>query len=156
DFILQYSTDGTNYNNFGSYTVIPNADPNPTWSATGAGSSLFTQTIGSGLTSVTALENQTAVYFRLVDNSTTSAINQTVATAATDRVDNFIVTAVQNPTYWNGATTGGAHTGTSDTWKSGTGDSNFNTKADGSGGQGTFNVANPAVFGGTAGHVTLQ
>src|SRR6185295_13795892 len=35
DYILQYSTDGTNFTNFGStYAVAINANPNPVWNST--------------------------------------------------------------------------------------------------------------------------
>jgi hypothetical protein len=42
---------------------------------------------------VTALNNASTVYFRLIDNSTTSASGGTVASTATDRIDNFTITA---------------------------------------------------------------
>ncbi len=67
-FGLQYSTDGTTFTTFGSgYSVLANAAPNPLWNAT-TSSSLYTSTVD--FSSVTALNNDSTVYFRLVDTST--------------------------------------------------------------------------------------
>jgi VCBS repeat-containing protein len=91
DFKLAYSTDGTNFTDFGSpYTVLANASPNPVWNAT-TSSALYTTT--RDLSAVTAVDNQTDVYFRLIDTSTTSASGGTVATGGTNRVDNFTVSS---------------------------------------------------------------
>ncbi len=91
-FQLQYSTDGVNFSNFGSaYTVLANASPNPVWNST-TPSSIYTFT--NDLSSVTALNNQANVYFRLEDSSTTSANGGSVGTAGTDRIDNVIITGV--------------------------------------------------------------
>jgi len=49
------------------------------------------------LSGVTALNNQAAVYFRLTENGTASANGGTVATAGTDRVDNFTIGVVPLP-----------------------------------------------------------
>ena len=87
---LQYSTDGINFTPVGAadYTIVANASPNPAWNATTA-SSLYSYTYD--LSAITALNNASAVYFRVVDTSTTSANGGTVAVAGTDRIDNFIV-----------------------------------------------------------------
>ena len=89
DFKLAYSTDGTTFTDFGSpYVVLANGTPNPAWSA-----STFqpAYNINFNLSAITALDNQANVYFRLIDNSTTSANGGTVAAAGTNRVDNFTV-----------------------------------------------------------------
>ncbi len=93
----QYSTDGTTFTTFGSgYSVLANAAPNPLWNAT-TSSSLYTSTVD--FSSVTALNNDSTVYFRLVDTSTTSANGGVVGTGGTDRVDNFtVVSSVPEPT----------------------------------------------------------
>jgi hypothetical protein len=49
------------------------------------------------MSSVTALDNASTAYFRLVDASTTSASGATVANAGTDRVDNFTIEIVPEP-----------------------------------------------------------
>ena len=89
-FTLQYSTDGSTFLTFGSpYTVLVS-----TWTPATYNSS-FTHTFD--LSSVTALDNASSVYFRLVDNSTTSIGGSTVGTGGTDRVDNFLVATVPEP-----------------------------------------------------------
>jgi hypothetical protein len=89
NFELAYSTNGTTFTDFASYTVLPNGAPNPPWNGT-TSSALYTFT--ENLSSLTALNNQSEVIFRLIDVGTTSANGGTVATAGTDRVDNFMVT----------------------------------------------------------------
>ena len=120
NFILQYSTNGTTFTAFGSqYTVLANNTPNPLWSAT-TNHPEFNFTLD--LSSITAINNQPNVYFRLVDNSTNSAAGGTVASGGTGRVDNFTVTigntALTSFTYWdtNGSTAGLGGTGV---WDSG-------------------------------------
>jgi hypothetical protein len=95
NFQLEYSTTGSGFTNFGSaYTVLANSAPNPPWNAT-TGSSLYT--ITDDLSSITALNNAPAVYFRLADSSTVSANGGVVASGGTDRVDNVIVQSVPEP-----------------------------------------------------------
>jgi hypothetical protein len=97
DFILQYSTGGA-YTQFGSqYSVLGNGtSPNAAWSA---GTAVAAYGFSFDLSALTALNNQTTLSFRLVDNSTTSANGGTVGTGGTDRIDNFIVsgTSVSAP-----------------------------------------------------------
>lgn len=86
DFRLAYSTDGSAFTDFGTYSIT-----NDSWTTGGAPK---TQSHYSfDLSSVTALDNQATVYFRLLDNSTTSITGGTVATGGTGRVDNFTVNA---------------------------------------------------------------
>lgn len=88
DFNFFYSTNGINFTQFGStYMVSNNAAPN-LWTTT---TPLTTTRYTLDLSGVTALNNAPAVYFRLVDASTSSAGGGTVAVAGTDRVDNFTV-----------------------------------------------------------------
>jgi hypothetical protein len=95
DFQLQYSTDGTSFTNSGSvYSVLANAAPNPPWNAT-TSSPIYSFT--SDLSSISALNNQPAVYIRLSMADTISANGGTVASAGTDRVDNVSVSAVPEP-----------------------------------------------------------
>ena len=93
DFNLQYSTDGTSFTSFASYSVLVNVAPN-FWATN---STVFTTSFADDLSSITALNNDSSVFFRLVDASTTSASGATVTTVGTDRVDNFTVTAVPEP-----------------------------------------------------------
>ena len=94
DYRLAYSTDLVNFTDINTYSVLANAAPNPAWNAT-TSSSIYHFT--SNLSSNTALENMSSVYFRLIDNSTVSANNGTVAAGGTDRVDNFTVTGTVVP-----------------------------------------------------------
>lgn len=91
---LAYSTDGVNFINFTSYTVLANATPNTPWSTTTYNSAY---TFNYDLSAISALNNQSTVFFRLVDNSTVSANGGTVGTGGTDRVDNFDVSASPVP-----------------------------------------------------------
>jgi hypothetical protein len=88
DFALAYSTDGTNFTNFTTYTVST-----VSWSSSQVSPPTASH-YSFDLSGVTALNNQSTIYFRLVDNSTT-AINGTgtVGTSGTGRVDNFTVSA---------------------------------------------------------------
>jgi uncharacterized protein len=91
DFKLAYSTDGTNFTDFYSYSL-----PSPAVSWSSGSTSLATK-FSSDLSSVTALDNQANVYFRLIDASTTSINGGTVATGGTGRVDNFTVRGTGDP-----------------------------------------------------------
>jgi hypothetical protein len=95
DFQFQYSTNGTTFTNFGSaYSVLANGTPNPAWSA---GTPQTAYSFSFDLSSITALNNAPAVYFRLSNSSTVSANGGTTASTGTDRVDNFTISAVPEP-----------------------------------------------------------
>jgi hypothetical protein len=83
NFKLAYSTNGTSFTDFLNYSVI-----NSAWSS---GTAVATTSFSSNLATVTPLNNQSAVYFRLIDTSTTAINGATVAPAGTGRVDNFTV-----------------------------------------------------------------
>ncbi len=95
DFQFAYSTNGTTFSNFGTaYSVLINGAPNPAWNGT-TSSALFT--LAFNLSGVSALNNQSTVFFRLIDSSTVSANGGVVASGGTDRVDNFTVTGTAVP-----------------------------------------------------------
>jgi uncharacterized protein len=98
DFRLAYSTDGTNFTDFYSYSL-----PSPAVSWSSGSTSLATK-FSSDLSSVTALDNQPSIYFRLIDNSATSITGATVATGGTGRVDNFTVRGTGDPAPFVAAT----------------------------------------------------
>jgi hypothetical protein len=83
DFALQYSTDGVNFTQFATYT-----NSIATFSA-GAYNPVFSHT--NDLSSVSAINNKSVVYFRLVNTSTASANGGTVAATGTSRCDNVSV-----------------------------------------------------------------
>lgn len=85
-FGVYYSTDGINFTQFGSdYTLSYFS-----WNTT----SVLGNHESADLSTITALNTASTMYFRIEDDSTT-AINSVnaVATAGTDRVDNFTITA---------------------------------------------------------------
>lgn len=81
-FVLQYSTDGTNFTQFGDpYSVI-----NVTWSS---GAPVTTTSHSFDLSSVTSLNNAATLVFRLVVAPGSLAINgSAIAAGGTGRVDN--------------------------------------------------------------------
>ena len=88
DFQLSYSTGG-GFTNVGSvYTVLLSS-----WTSGGTRNSSFTYSVD--LSGITALNNAASILFRLTDASTTSIGGGGVASAGTDRVDNFQITATQ-------------------------------------------------------------
>lgn len=89
-FGLHYSTDGIAFTQVGgNYSLINGAWNNTT--PTNATSYSF------DLSSITALDNASSVYFRVVDASTTAINGGTVATTGTGRIDNFTVAVVPEP-----------------------------------------------------------
>lgn len=96
DFKLAYSTDGSNFTDFGSYAVPANS---PAWNgSTYQGAYTFTM----DLSALSALDNQATVVVRLINDSTTAINGGSVAAGGTNRVDNFTVmlTPVPEPGTW--------------------------------------------------------
>lgn len=90
-FYLAYSTDGSSFTVFGgTNSLLVNGAPNFTWNTTVTTNGY---NFSYNLSSVTALDNVSAVYFRLVDADAIALNGGVVATAGTDRIDNFIVNA---------------------------------------------------------------
>lgn len=92
DFKLAYSTDGSVFTDVQSYIVLNGS------AAWNSGSAVSASQYSFDLGAIAAIESAAAVYFRLIDKSTTSAGGITtsnpsglVATTGTDRVDNFTV-----------------------------------------------------------------
>lgn len=75
-FTVAYSTDGTTFTSNSATTITSSS----TWTVTSL-----------DLSSVTALANQSAVYFRLINNSTNSQGGGIVGTGGTSRIDDFLV-----------------------------------------------------------------
>jgi hypothetical protein len=94
-FYIAYSTDDVHFNGIGSGgATVDYAVANKSWSS---GSSNSTTSYSDNLDFATALDNSVTAYFRLVDDSSTSADGGTVASGGTDRIDNFTVTATPAP-----------------------------------------------------------
>ena len=90
NFDFQYSTDGTSYTTFGSYTLAGTA-----WSSLSAATAPGND-FAFDLSSVTALNNDSSIFFRIVSTGTNSS-GGTIATAGTARVDNVFVTGTVIP-----------------------------------------------------------
>jgi PEP-CTERM motif len=86
-YYFAYSTDGSSFTQFGAdYNLTSGI----TWSA---GTADQPTQLSFDLSGVTALDDSGTVYFRIVDDGTTSINGGTVGAAGTDRVDNFTVNA---------------------------------------------------------------
>ncbi|HUJ09718.1 MAG TPA: DNA/RNA non-specific endonuclease [Verrucomicrobiae bacterium] len=90
DFLLQWSTNGTTFATINAYSVNANVS-NGVRYAWNFNIYEPADHYTADLSSITAIENQSTVYFRLVDNSTTNAGGGNVGSTGTDRVDNFLV-----------------------------------------------------------------
>jgi len=80
-FKLQYSTDGTNFTDAFSYIVPVTGNTGAVWTSQFA-----------DLSSVSALDNQSAVYFRM------TAIQAAQSANGQSRVDNVVIASVPEPT----------------------------------------------------------
>lgn len=96
-FKLQYSVTAggaSGYTDVSTYTIpnrIPSATTSVTWNTT-TPIALDSTTFRGDLTAISAVNNQSEVYFRIVCTATV-AIATTFGTGGTSRVDNFKVTA---------------------------------------------------------------
>ncbi len=90
DFQFQYSTDGISYTNFGAVYVGPTSDFN---------GGVFNQAnvLEFDLTSITALNNQANVGFRVAVAGTASENGGTIASGGTFRMDDFEIRATAVP-----------------------------------------------------------
>jgi PKD repeat protein len=93
DFLLQWSTNGTTFTTITAYSVNANVS-NIVRLAWNFNVYEPADHYTANLSTNTAIENQSAVYFRIVDNSTVSAGGGNVGVTGTDRVDNFLVSGV--------------------------------------------------------------
>jgi hypothetical protein len=95
-FNFAYSTDGVTFTTFVSnYVVLVNgAAPNPSWNNTTYSAAYH---YSFDLSSVTALDNASTVYFRLVQSTPDAAGGGTPSATGTSRIDNFEVSVVPEP-----------------------------------------------------------
>lgn len=92
-FTLQYSTTGLagSFNDFTTVTVPTTSSGNAiSWSS---GSANAATKFSVDLSSVAVVNNASAIYFRLVDNSINSIDGNTVTTTGTERIDDLTVSA---------------------------------------------------------------
>lgn len=90
DFGIFYatSTSGTFTDTGIAYEVLANASPNPSWNASSPHAEYSYQ---FDLSDITDLDDQAAIFLRLVNLSTTSANGGNVAGSGTNRVDNVSI-----------------------------------------------------------------
>jgi hypothetical protein len=94
DFKLEYSTDGSSFTKFADYFVQSNGDPG--WSAMQPVAPAGLDTYAFDLSSISAVENQANLYFRLTNTTTKAAtINEVQATGA-NRIDNVTISHTVN------------------------------------------------------------
>ncbi len=83
DFVLQYSSDGTNFTTFGSqYSLF---SPAVSWSSGTYNSSNHLTAL------VNDLDGAATAYFRIRDNSTTAFTGSNVLASGSNRVDNVVI-----------------------------------------------------------------
>ena len=87
DFQLSFSSDGTTFTDFGSVYMV-RANSSPGWSS---GTALALDTYSFDLSSVTALNDQENLYFRLVVATNASANGGSIGTGGTSRLDNVTI-----------------------------------------------------------------
>lgn len=91
-YSLEYSTNGSSFATFATYNVLVNgASPNAAWNSTTWNPAY---SFGDNLSSVGAINNQSTVFFRLINNTNVPVV------APTDSVDNFTVTAIPEPSIY--------------------------------------------------------
>jgi len=92
-FALAYSSDGSNFSTFASYSIYTGSSSSFSTSAANA-----LDSYSFDLSGVTALNNLSTAYFRMVETGTSNATGGAIGTAGTSRVDNFTVAgAVPEP-----------------------------------------------------------
>ena len=102
-FFLAYSTNGSTFTKFGSDYAVAAGNWSPTI-PTSVNSFSF------NLNSIIAINDQSIIYFRVVDDSTVATGGGTVMAVGDDRIDNFLVSAqpVPEPSVMALAVLGGA------------------------------------------------
>jgi hypothetical protein len=91
EFNFQYSTDGSSFTTFATYTLAG------TSFSTGTAITAAGVNFAFDLSAVDSLENLSNVYFRLTSTGLNSSGGTSLATAGTSRVDNFFITATEIP-----------------------------------------------------------
>ncbi|HVU27853.1 MAG TPA: hypothetical protein VHG71_08980 [Verrucomicrobiae bacterium] len=85
DFKIQYSTDGVTFTDSGNTITVP---ASISWSS---GTSNSATAFSFDLSSITAINDQSLVYFRVVVNSGTAINGSSIAAGGTSRIDNVAV-----------------------------------------------------------------
>lgn len=85
DFLLQYSTDGTNFTTFSNYQMT---SPAVSWSSA---LPVANTSYSFDLSSIVALNEATSLYFRFTMDTNISITGATVGTGGTNRIDNVVI-----------------------------------------------------------------
>lgn len=91
DFKFAYSIDGVTFSDFATYSAAVNGSPNAAWNGT---TSSAVYSLSQNLAAITALNNQSQIFFRIIDNGSIAENGNAVASAGTDRIDNFSVSGI--------------------------------------------------------------
>ncbi len=95
DFQLSYSTDGTNFSNFGTvYAIEYNSPTNVLWTV---GTPVTETSYSFDLSGVSALDDASTIYFRVSQVGTTSVTGGTANTVGTVRIDNVTINGTVVP-----------------------------------------------------------
>jgi hypothetical protein len=92
DFKIAWSADNLTYSDFGTYSLV-----NASWSSSPTFVNPPTAHFSFDFSSVSALEEDSSIFFRLIQVGTTSINAGTVAATGTSRVDNFMINAAAVP-----------------------------------------------------------
>jgi hypothetical protein len=98
NFQIAYSLDGSSFTVLDDYIVPINDSPNTPWSAGMNITDVVPYTFSFDFSTTSALNDQSLVYFRLIDSCTTSINGDTVGGGGTSRVDDFTISASLIPT----------------------------------------------------------
>jgi hypothetical protein len=98
NFQIAYSLDGSSFTVLDDYIVPVNDSPNTPWSAGMNITDVAPYTFSFDFSATSALNDQSLVYFRLIDSSMTSINDGMVGGGGTSRVDDFTISASRIPT----------------------------------------------------------
>ena len=98
NFQIAYSLDGSSFTVLDDYIVPVNGSPNTPWATSMSVTAIAHYAFSFDFSSTSALNDQSLVYFRLIDSGTTSINGGSVSSGGTSRVDDFTISASRIPT----------------------------------------------------------
>jgi hypothetical protein len=97
DFKVQYSTDGATFTDFANYDVLANGQASGFVTFWNSSTTEAGYSYSFDFSSITALNDDASIFFRLVDTSTIAPNGSTVGASGTNRVDNVSISASPIP-----------------------------------------------------------
>jgi len=100
DFILQYSTSGTSFTTFGGDLTVYNNNAGGGGGPAGRSfwsSATYDSNYHYSINLGSVVDNSATVYFRVTDNNALNPNGGIVASGGTDRIDNFLVQGIPEP-----------------------------------------------------------